>query len=191
MGKISEIISIETQREDLAAMQKIHLWKEGSFFRAYNWSAWLIVNYCYTEEIRNKQVDRKPLSVTKRRFKNGDSTYCQIGFPVSSLKKFMPSVSLFNPVDDNHTEATLDLQEAWADQTIDTLKASYKAWEDSLEIEDKPQKTNDRETDVSSSSPLRIMQIVSQILSYPIERKSPIENTEFISRLKQQLAAVF
>lgn len=45
MAKLSEILTAEKQRQDAAARLVIHLYQEGSFLRAYEWSAWLCCRY--------------------------------------------------------------------------------------------------------------------------------------------------
>ena len=46
MAKLSEILSIEKERADDPALRVIHLYQEGSFLRAYDWSAWLCCRCC-------------------------------------------------------------------------------------------------------------------------------------------------
>ena len=48
---------------------KVHLWKEGTFLRAYEWSAWLCCRYLHD------------FKVTKRAFKGIDEPVAYIGFP--------------------------------------------------------------------------------------------------------------
>lgn len=43
MAKLSDILELERQREEAASKRVIHLYQEGSFLCAYEWSAWL----CY------------------------------------------------------------------------------------------------------------------------------------------------
>ena len=60
MAKFAEIISIEQQRTDQAQWNVIHLFKEGGFYRAYEWSAWLIAAITYNDEVRQQTKARKP-----------------------------------------------------------------------------------------------------------------------------------
>ena len=41
MARIKDIVEAEKQRLDMAACRIIHLYTEGTFFHAYEWSAWL------------------------------------------------------------------------------------------------------------------------------------------------------
>lgn len=87
MAKISEILEIEKNREDAAQWNIIHLFKEGGFYRAYNWSAWLIVAVAYNDEVRKNSSDRKPLNVSRKKTKNGENDFAFVGFPLKSLER--------------------------------------------------------------------------------------------------------
>jgi len=42
MAAIKEILEFEDDRSDREMQRVIHLFQEGSFYRAYEWSAWLM-----------------------------------------------------------------------------------------------------------------------------------------------------
>ncbi len=60
MANTIEILEIERKRIDTGDFATIHLFVEGSFYRAYEWSAWLCVRYC------------AELKVTHRLLKGGE-----------------------------------------------------------------------------------------------------------------------
>lgn len=45
MPQLKEIFEKESQRGSLEQCLVVHLFKEGTFYRAYEWSAWLMVHY--------------------------------------------------------------------------------------------------------------------------------------------------
>ena len=49
MGKISlkDKFALDAQRETAEQRHVIHLFREGKFFRAFNYSAWLLSEYVY------------------------------------------------------------------------------------------------------------------------------------------------
>ena len=61
MAKLKEILDAESQRSTLEQCRVIHLFQEGTFYRAYEWSAWLCVRYI------------QDFKATKRKFKNEDA----------------------------------------------------------------------------------------------------------------------
>ena len=42
MVAITEILEFESIRNELEMQRVVHLFQEGSFYRAYEWSAWLM-----------------------------------------------------------------------------------------------------------------------------------------------------
>lgn len=74
--QLKEILSIEENRtEDSKCV--IHLFQEGSFYRAYEWSAWLCHRFI------------NQFKVTHRRFKSIEHSVLFVGFPVASLEKYL------------------------------------------------------------------------------------------------------
>lgn len=45
MAKLNEILEIELRRHSVDECRVINLFQEGTFYRAYEWSAWLCVRY--------------------------------------------------------------------------------------------------------------------------------------------------
>lgn len=78
MAKIKDVLEIESQRASLEQCRFVNLFQEGTFYRAYEWSAWLCVRYI------------QQFKTTKRLFKNEDTSLVFVGFPITSLQKFIP-----------------------------------------------------------------------------------------------------
>lgn len=68
MAKLKDILDAESQRSSLEQCRVIHLFTEGTFLRAYEWSAWLCVRYVQS------------FKATKRKFKNEDASVVFVGF---------------------------------------------------------------------------------------------------------------
>ena len=56
--------------------REIYLYYDGSFFRAYEWNAWLIVRYI------------RQLTVIRRVVKSIDAEVVHVGFPKTTLDKY-------------------------------------------------------------------------------------------------------
>ena len=80
MAGIKDILKIEQQRESSDDWTCIHLFQEGSFYRAYEVSAWLCTMHI------------NQFKVTHRHVKGIDQTIVFVGFPVSSLEKRTPEI---------------------------------------------------------------------------------------------------
>ena len=91
MAKIANVLQIERNRTDKSEWNKIHLFKMGDFWRAYEWSAWLIVAITYNDKVRNQTRDRRPLKISHKQLANSPTTFCFVGFPIKSVEKFIPT----------------------------------------------------------------------------------------------------
>ena len=72
MSQLKDILSIEQERSLLEQCAVIHLFPECTFYRAYEWSAWLCQRY-FTE-----------LKVTHRLLKGGEDIVF-VGFPITCI----------------------------------------------------------------------------------------------------------
>ena len=52
MAAITEILEFEANRDGQEMQRFIHLFQEGSFYRAYEWSAWLMCRYLHEFKVR-------------------------------------------------------------------------------------------------------------------------------------------
>jgi hypothetical protein len=187
MARISDILEIEKQRTEREQWNVIHLFKEGGFYRAYEWSAWLIVTMAYTDEVRQQTGDRKPLNVTHKRSRNSDDTFLFVGFPLKSADKFIPQRTSFDSVSDTQLNITISL--AWnEEQSYETLDEAFQKWKSEQPIQEPKQKREDMPADTGSRQHSTLTGIMSEILAWPLEQKTLIENTAYLSAIKQRLA---
>ena len=56
MAQLSEILSQEKMRTDSTAMREIRLYREGGFWRAYEWSAWLFCRYVSQFKVTKREI---------------------------------------------------------------------------------------------------------------------------------------
>lgn len=81
MTQIKEVLEKERNCLERGDLGNIYLFQEGSFYRAYEWSAWLCCRYI------------NPFKVTRREYSaelTNDGTMAFVGFPVTSLGKYVP-----------------------------------------------------------------------------------------------------
>ena len=45
MAQLKDIVEIEKLRDDISKCRSAYLYRDGTFLRAYEWSAWLFVKY--------------------------------------------------------------------------------------------------------------------------------------------------
>ena len=76
MAQLTEILDKEHSRTMTEQKREIYLYSDGSFYRAYEWSAWLIVRYI------------RQLTVIRRAVKSADAEVVHVGFPKTTLDKY-------------------------------------------------------------------------------------------------------
>ena len=192
---IAEILEIERNREESSTWNVIHLFKEGSFYRAYEWSAWLITVVSFNDAVRNGTQDRKPLTVTRKKDKNSDGTFVFVGFPLNSLDKYIPNGIEFKPISDNQIDIQIELSADIGEVSFDAISKKIDEWKDGVPIKEEKQKKgkSDESTPfvMSSDRPMSITGIMTQIIAYPLEQKSPMEVVAFVSIIRKELAMLF
>ena len=92
MSQLKEILEKEKERGSLEQCAVIHLFREGTFYRAYEWSAWLCLRY-FTE-----------LKVTHRMLKGGEDIIF-VGFPLTSIDRYTPEGATVLPSGDKSTRS--------------------------------------------------------------------------------------
>lgn len=188
--KLAVALENEKNRKEKESWNKIFLHKDGKFYHAYEWSAWLIKTFVCTEEFQKERGDNKLLSAFLYRTKNAE--YAILGFPVESLSKYIPSYVDVTPQENDDLLITADVSFD-DDVTYETLTETYEAWRAMCEVKDsKKQQNRDAQQNNTAVaiSKSGIFNILSRVLSYPVEKSSPAENIEFISALKQQIASL-
>ena len=81
---IEEILDSEKRNED--NLYDIHFYMEGSFWRAYEWSAYL------SRHFPSELTEDERLKPTKKITKTCKDGYVHIGLPLSSFEKYFPDV---------------------------------------------------------------------------------------------------
>ena len=204
MAKLADILPIEHDRHEPEKWNVIHLFKTGTFYSAYEWSAWLTAVISFNDEVRMQTRERQPLSVTRNTIASADGeTFCKIGFPIRSVDKFIPNRTDFTPIDDSHLTITIELPQPTdgSEVTYERLSEAFEKWKESQPI--KKPKDKDETTDAPKPSATKntttqhatIMTsgqsgLISQIMAYPLDQRTPMENIEFIISLKQQIASI-
>ena len=171
--QLKEVFSKEQSRKEVVDYRTIHLIPEGTFYRAYEWSAWLCHRYV---------SQFKP---THRLLKNTEDSVVFVGFPMTSLERHIPEGATVTEQEDK-TIALILAETVFGETTTEQLQTDFANWKKSVPLV--KSKTN---------SELRIknfelkndeLDILKRILAYPIEQHSPMEAMAFLSEIKQQLS---
>lgn len=176
MAKLTEILDAEKQRESPQEQRQILLWPDGSFYRAYEWSAWLCVRYI------------KQFKTTRREIKSVGTDMVFVGFPQTSLEKFViDGVQLCQSADNGH--CLLILPEGLVvPDAGSSLDQDYMNWRNTLPVISS--KDKDKDTLRIPANPVSLTGIMKRILEFPVESSTPIDCLQFIAELKKQASSM-
>lgn len=208
MAARTDIMALEAQRQDPATWNVIHLFKEGPFWHAYEWSAWIICTMTYNNKKVKENKSGEPLAVVHSPVskKKPQETYTMVGFQMQSFDKFIPKRVKQEPIEDKQIDITIDMPQPTDGSTVDyqRLKAGFDKWKSEQPItkkaddEDKPQKpTKTEKAAAATSTPTAtiatqiLTDIEAELMAWPTEQKSLIDTLTFVNRLKGELAKRF
>lgn len=182
MSVTKEIIENEAQQLANGERDVIHLHREGSFLRAYEWSAFLSCRYLHG------------FKVNKRVFKGIEQPVAYIGFPETSLDKWMPEGAEQVALDEKHLAVRLP-ELMFSAVTPAALDGEYAEWKDAIPLTE-PKSREYRKAmaegmlESTGENKVTITSVMHRILAFPIESKSPMESMAFLADIKQQLASL-
>ncbi len=179
MTQLKQIIETEQQRTTIEQARMLAMYPEGSFYRAYEWSAWLWCRHV------------KDFQPTHRKVKSLDNTIIHIGCPVSSFIKHLPDEFTHTISTEGVVNVTLTATAIPDDADLSAMQADFEQWKQSYPVvESKKQPAADAATAPLQQAPTTITAVMQQILSFPIEKKSMIECVSFLSDVKTRLAQI-
>lgn len=174
----------EADRKTQDDWQKVYLYKEGTFFHAFNQSAWLLTTFIYSEDFRKSLGDNRGLQVSHTVSKMAGD-YLVAGFPIRSLDKYVTGCEI-EEIDDvfvcKVNPMFMPTQEAEVYQT------QYETFKSAIHTkEPKPKKGSSVEV-VALGQRMNgkggMFEIIKQIMAYRLEESNPIEAMNFVARLK-------
>lgn len=174
MPQLKDILEKEKERTSPDQCRMLHLFREGTFYRAYEWSAWLLVR-CYPD-----------LKVTHRLLKGGEDIVF-VGFPLTSLERYTPREAAVVPVDDKCVDIVLPSDDA----DCESMQTGFANWKQAQPLTEASKKKDDERQQVErrNASP-RLTDIMLDIMAYPIEQHSPMECMAFLSDMKQRISQI-
>ena len=178
MAQIQDILAREQERDDGESRTTIHLFQEGTFYRAYEWSAWLCHKYI------------SQFKVTKRKLKNIEQPVLFVGFPITSLQKYMPEGVDVAATSEKSIDLILPEEMVPDDVTADMMQVDFEQWKESIPLAE-PMKRKESGVVADGDSPFTrssITGIMHRVLAFPIENKTPMQCMAFLAEVKQQLA---
>lgn len=189
--RLTPALEYEKQRQDADSLNKIILNKDGKWYHVYEWSAWLLKTVVCTEEMQKERGDAKPLTVSHCNTKTGD--YVMAGFPLESVAKYIPQYEELREMEDGDICISITLPEELSTLSPEEMAEAYKEWKQAQPL--KENRKSVRQITSGDTKPAALARsgvfgIISEVLSYPVEQKTPAENIEFISQMKQRIVSL-
>lgn len=183
---IADIIELENNRKSPDAFGRIHFIKEGNFYRAHDISAWLIAMIPFSEPIKN-------ISIIAKKLRDG---YIDafIGFPLTSLEKYIPKDGgvTFVPINDSMIDVIITPTDDILTSDFETIRKAVDEWKLTLPLKaEKPDKRENREVIEAQPRITRISDVISRVLSFPLESKSPMDAYDFLRQLRKEVVALY
>lgn len=154
MSTIKERIEKERSNTD-----KIYLYKEGIFYRAYERSAYLWINHICNYEIKCRNI------------KAVGKVIVYLGFPMSVLENKVKDYNY--KFESDYVEIDLGNAEVFDDDI-------YDEWHKQIEFK------NEKITNCIEVKEFKAETIIDEIIKYPIETSSPLDCMMFLSQLKKR-----
>lgn len=192
MSTLKEILPIEDSRQDPQTWNKIHLFKQGDFWHAYDWSAWLICRVLFADDVRKYGENYTPLKVKRLERTDIEGTYCNVGFPLKSLEKYVPVRENFESDGDSHLIVTIKLPNPSVGKEVDyeRMNTAFHKWMETFDVKEKKGKRK-KETVASKPEPVSSGGgLIAMILQYPLDERNGLENIQFIQQLKTMIASI-
>ena len=189
--RLTPALAYEKLRQDTDSLNKIILNKDGKWYHVYEWSAWLLKTVVCTEEMQKERGDAKTLVVSHCNTKTGD--YVMAGFPLESVAKYIPEYEEITEMEDGDLCISITLPEELSALSSEEMETAYEEWKQAQPIKEGRKSVRQVvsvDTKPAALARSGVFGIISEVLSYPVEQKTPAENIEFISQMKQRIVSL-
>lgn len=181
MARIKDIVEQEHQRHDMASCRTIHLYAEGDFHHAYEWSAWLWLRFV------------KVYRISHTLYKDIEESVAMIGCPLERLQDLVPEGAKLLQAGEKYHTLLLPDSLLPADYSPELMQQEFLRWKQSLPepVESnnrKKKKTSDAEA-IPSSLP-RLTDVMRSVIAFDVNKHSPFECMVFLSEIRQQLISM-
>lgn len=169
--KIEEIYNFESTRNE-ENKYIIRFFKNGNWWQAYEWSAYLAYNF------PNNLKDNKKLSVLSKHYKKIDKDLVYIGLQKKSFSKFFPNADYCeNDFNNDILYFDINVESFFHDNFDDDLSTILKKWKHDL-IDNKHN---------GQINNLDVMTLINEIVNYDISNKTMIDNTLFLNSIQMKI----
>lgn len=171
---MEEKLKIENNRTS-DNLSTIYLFREGEWYNAFEWSAFLV-------EFYNNNLDVRLKPTHKHYNKVGD--VIKVGLKTASFKKYLPDIISVDASNIDCLIYKVDLSK-FDNINFDTWKDKLKKWKESIEITSKNKKEKNTAVSVYSR-PENLFNIISELIKFDSNNKTNEEVINFIQELRNK-----
>lgn len=198
------IMEIEKEnRENPDCWNEIRLINIGNYWRAYEWSGWLMCKVI-SQIMRQRHPDEEfvELKCSKGFARNINGEYIFVGCQRGSFDKYLPEEVVVSqtPIDSNRMNLKISLPEVFASFDYDKMYGMYMDWKQKEKISEKDDKDESSDTKPTlQENTVRSKQsgfistttaLLTKILSFKTSRHTPIEAMEFLEGVQDDITNI-
>ena len=190
--KIKDIYEFEHNRNYDSDKYTIRFFREGTWWRAYEYSAYLAHNF------PNGIEEDKKLLVTKRHYKDLNVDLVVVGLQLKSFEKYFPNIR----INDN----SFSLEDGYMDvnmedflnndiEKLENCKKVFENWKDGFKIPvktDEKYNKNDKTCD-STGNPTgknEVYKVLHEISDWQISNKTLVESITFLNYIQTKVKKI-
>lgn len=168
----------ESEKRDENNLFDIHFYLEGSFWRAYEWSAYLSRNF--PSELK----DNERLNAIKKVTKKCEEGYVQVGLQLQSFDKYFPNITdNENMFEMKNKHIIIHAKSYFNDIDLSDYESILNEWKYTIKLSDKENKKYKEIKNEYNANPI-LDSMLKEIIRCPIESNSLIENLQFLSYIR-------
>lgn len=169
----------------------IHLYKEGCFWNAYEWSAFLCRNF------PSELSEDERLKPIKKKTKQIDDGLIQIGLQDRSFNKYFPNIiddiTITEIKDDNHI--IIHTNTIINDYSLFKYEELLLEWKNTVPFNIATNKRKHKNELITNEPIIKdkkdeLMNVIYSIKTFPIEHKTIVECFNFLSEIKIKLTSL-
>ena len=186
--KVKDIYEFERNRNYSSDKYIIRFFCEGTWWRAYEWSAYLAHNF------PNGIEENKKLLVTKKHYKELNADLVVVGLQLKSFEKYFPSIktdgdsfSLENGYMD------IDVKDFLNDdiEKLVDYKGAFESWKENFKISVKQNEKCGKIDETNNSTGKNdVYNILHEISDYQISNKTLVESITFLNYIQTRMKKI-
>lgn len=190
--KVKDIYEFERNRNYDSDKYIIRFFREGTWWRAYEYSAYLAHNF------PNGIEEDKKLLVTKRHYKDLNVDLVVVGLQLKSFEKYFPNISI--------NDDSFSLENGYMNinvedflnndiEKLENCKKVFENWKDGFKISVKPDEKYNKNDETgnltgNSTGKNEVHRVLHEISDWQISNKTLVESITFLNYIQTKVKKI-